>query len=291
MNRPGAGHGRAGRLACAVLLLLLPVAGAAAERTDGPLDNEAIVQLVMAGTTEAALLERLERSPVDFDLSSEQMQELRAAGVGERIIEAMRRRQAGMPRNVPSPTPAPVSTGRLALTILTDPKAKSPAEASVLAIRTLPPKAARPGGMEVGEVSDLAVAILCVTADHVPDHWETRTRLVDAPRHELLSFTSGSAEAKLKGFKVLYLKTAPEIDVDLPAGTHDLIVAAAGQQVGSRAWRLLATSRTRVTVGQGSTTPLSLRTGSRLQGSSMRGFGVTIDWRLDPSDPAAPEAP
>ncbi len=285
MSRPGAGPRWAGRLACATLLLALPRAGAAAERGE-PLNNEAIVRLVMTGAPEATILARLTESPVDFDLSPDMVQELRTAGVGERVLDAMRRRQAEMPRPAPAATPVPASTGRVALTVVQDTDAKNPAERSVLALRAMPPRAQRPGGMEVGEVSDLAVAILCTTPDHVPDHWETRTRLADAPRHELLLFQSGSAETKLKGFKVLYLTIAPEIDVDLAAGAHDLMVAAAGQQIGSRAWRLLATAKARVVVDSGETTRLVLTIGSRLRGSSMRGYGVTVDWRLDPSGAA-----
>lgn len=291
MSRAAHGALWAGRLACAALLLALPRVAADAARRE-PLDNGAIVRLVMAGTPEATILARLAESPVDFDLSPGMVQELRNAGISERILDAMRRRQAEMSRPAPSATPVPISMGHLALDIVPDPEAKNPAERSVLAVREMPPRARRPGGMEVGEVSDLAVAILCTTPDHVPDHWEARTRLADAPRHELLFFQSGSAETRLKGFKVLYLAVAPELQIDLPEGFHDVMVAAAGQQVGSRAWRLLATTKARVQVENGTTTRLVLRTGSHLRGSSMRGYGLTLDWRLDsPGNPSGGVSP
>ncbi len=258
--------------------------GAAVERgARAPLTNEEVVRLVMTGTPEQAILDRIARQPADFDLSPDVVQEMKNAGVGERVLEAMRRRQAEMPRREPAPTPTPVpaNAGTIEIAFVPDPQAKTEAERSVIALRELPPRVRRRGGMEVGEVIDLALAVLCTTADHVPDHWDTRTPLgSDAPRHELLFFQPGSAEATLKGFKVLYLKHEAAYRVSVPEGRHDIVVAVAGQQRGSRAWRLLAADAAQVSIRPDRTTRLTVAAHSGIRGSAMIGYGLDVEWKV-----------
>jgi hypothetical protein len=295
-NRQGHGH-FPGRLLAALAALAALLAVAAAEpgrRGDGggePLVNEDIVRQVMIGAPEASILALIAGRPVDFDLSPEVVVELRQAGVGERILEAMRRRQAAMPRSEPPPVaaPAPEAVGTLEIDFAPDAEADKPSEASIIAIRRLPAKLQRRGGLEVAETTDMALAVLCVTGDHVPDHWASRTPITQGPRHQLLLFRPGSATDTMKGFEVIYLTHEDTYRVDLPAGGHDIVVAAAGRQAGSGDWRIVESDEARVAVLPGRTTRLTVRAHSRLRGSYMAGFAVDGEWKVsaEPPGPAA----
>ena len=58
------------------------------ERTP-TLTNDSIVELVEAGFSEGTIIRRIEQSPVEFDLSSKKLDELRRHRVSDRIIAAM----------------------------------------------------------------------------------------------------------------------------------------------------------------------------------------------------------
>jgi len=264
-----------------VLLALLCAGAASRPGGSAPLSNEDIVRLVMTGTPETQIVAAIEAHQVDFDLSVEMQQELRLAGVNERILEAMRRRQAAMPRVEPSPTPAPaVPTGTIRLEFEAAGEGGSPSERSAIALKTLPKGAPRRGGVEVGTMSDMALAILCTSADHVPDHWDTRSPLTGAPRHELLLFRPGSGTDKLKGHEILYLDHQAAYEIQVPEGTHNIVVAAAGKQSGSGTWRLLESDGARVSVLSGRTTRVVLQARSRILGTQMTGFTVDSAWKV-----------
>jgi hypothetical protein len=54
------------------------------------LTNDSIVELIEAGFSEGTIIRRIEQSPVEFDLSSEKLAELRKHRVSEKILSAMR---------------------------------------------------------------------------------------------------------------------------------------------------------------------------------------------------------
>jgi len=265
------------------LALLALLCGGAAPRSGAPapLSNDDIVRMVMTGAAEPQIVAAIEAHPVDFDLSLEMQKELRLAGVNDRILEAMRRRQAAMPRAEPSPTPAPATpTGTIRVEFGAVSEGGSSPERSAIALKTLPKGAPRRGGVEVGAMSDMALAILCTTADHVPDHWDTRSPLAGAPRHELLLFRPGSATDTLKGHEILYLDQQAAYEIQVPEGTHNIVVAAAGKQAGSGTWRLLESDGARVTVLSGRTSRVVLEARSRILGTQMTGFTVDSAWRI-----------
>jgi len=277
-------HRTAGALAFVLLLAApyLPAAFAAAS-TKAPLTNEDVVRLVMTGTPEKEVLAAIEKRPADFDLSADMVAELRQAGVGETVIVAMRRRQAAMPRLEvpPTPTPGPGRTGTLRVEF--PPAAgddQAPAEFSAIALKSLPRGIRRRGGMEVGLMTDMALAVLCISADHVPDHWDSRSQLQGAPRHELLLFRPGSATEKIKGHEVLYLDHQPSYEIPLPEGTHNIVVGAAGKQAGSGTWRLLESDGARITLVSGRTTRVAVEARSGIKGSTMAGFSVDSAWKI-----------
>lgn len=274
--RPGPGA-LALLLTAAIAALCCAAAAAAA-----PLTNEDVVRMVITGTSEKEILAAIATRDVAFDLAPDMVSELRAAGVNDAIIGAMRRRQAAMPAPEPAPVPAPSPAvlGTLEVRFAADSGDGKASERTAIALRALPRGAIREGGMEVGETSDLALAILCTTTDHVPDHWDARTPITAGPRHELLLFRPGSVAAKERGFEIVYLDRQEAYRVTLPEGNHNILVAAAGKQVGSGDWRLIASDGARIAILAGQTTSLTLRAHSAIRGSFMTGFKVDSEWKI-----------
>jgi hypothetical protein len=54
------------------------------------LTNASIIELVEAGFSEGTIIRRIEQSPVEFDLSPNQVGELRKHRVSEKILSAMK---------------------------------------------------------------------------------------------------------------------------------------------------------------------------------------------------------
>ena len=262
-----------------------------------PLTNEDIVRLSAYGTAEQVILDAIRERKADFDLDPGVVAELERVGVKPRVIEAMRRRQLEAPVHpgaVPPPAPAPLAatppSGRVDLAFDETATKKDPPQ--IYALTTLPKGAPRPDDSEVGTVSDLALAILCTSGDHVPDHWDRRTPIEGAPRHELLLFRAGSTRRKEHGFEVLALDRQPIQAMPLPPGSHALLVVLAGKQAGSGTWRPLAADPIRVEAEPGKEIDLVLDARTELSGSRMVGFGLKQVWKVRlASTPAAPEPP
>ncbi len=272
----------AGALACLLVLAALARPAGAVAKGPAKLTNEDVVRLVMTGTAEKAVLDAIETRPVDFDLSPDMIGELREAGVDETIIEAMRRRQAAMPRTEASPTPTPAAgrTGTLRVEFPVGPGDQAPSAHSAIALKSLPKGMRRRGGVEVGLMTDMALAVLCISADHVPDHWDARSTLQGAPRHELLLFQPAGATEKVKGHEVLYLDHRPSYEIAVPEGAHNIVVGAAGKQAGSGTWRLLESDGARVSIAPGRTTRVAVEAKSQIKGSAMTGFNVDSEWKI-----------
>jgi hypothetical protein len=60
-----------------------------------PLTNDSIIELVEAGFSEGTIIRRIERSPVDFNLSPEKLAELRKHRVSDKIVDAMKSATGG----------------------------------------------------------------------------------------------------------------------------------------------------------------------------------------------------
>jgi hypothetical protein len=288
----------------AVAAMLLATALAAAAPEPRPLTNEDVVRMVMRGVHEADVLEAIAARPPLFDLSPEVVEELRNAGVSGRVIEAMRRRQVASGRAETPSAPAPAASagpaaveeaagprGTLAIAFEKPVDPRQPSETTAIALKSLPRGTERMPGEEVGLMSDMALAVLCRTADHVPDNWDARTPLIGATRHELLLFRPGSGVEKKRGFELLYLEHADRYDVTLAEGSHRIVVAAAGRETGPGTWRILASDEARVDVVAGRTTLLTVRAGSRLRGSAMTGYAVDSQWKVVEARGDGAEAP
>jgi hypothetical protein len=283
-------------LAAAALFAFLAAPGAAASPggsqpapPPAPLTNEDIVRLVVNGTAEPVILREIDARPPAFDLDPGVVVELERVGVSRTIIEAMKRRQGGVPRPKP-PTPPPGErsgapaaappagepAASLEIAFVPGPKGK-PAE--VFAIATLPKGAPRPDNSEIGLVSELALAVLCTTTDHVPDHWDTLTPIEGGPRHEVVFFRPGSRTIRQHGFDLLALDRSPTGPIPLTPGRHALVVALAGK-AGSGAWRLLASTTLRLDAVAGRTHRLLLDARSGLPGSRMTGYRAEQVWTV-----------
>jgi hypothetical protein len=64
-------------------------------RTEPPLTNAAVVKLVKAGFKEKSIITIIASKPVNFDLSTDRIIELKRTGVTEKVILAMMARQEG----------------------------------------------------------------------------------------------------------------------------------------------------------------------------------------------------
>jgi hypothetical protein len=86
------------RVCFTALLCLIVGVGSFAQSNsnDGPLTNASIVKLVKAGFKEKSIITIIASRPAKFDLSTDQMIDLKRAGVGEKIILAMLARQQGI---------------------------------------------------------------------------------------------------------------------------------------------------------------------------------------------------
>ena len=67
------------------------------------LTNDSIVELVEAGFSEGTIIRRIERSPVEFNLSPDQVSELRKHRVSDKILGAMKSAMGDDPRTSKDP--------------------------------------------------------------------------------------------------------------------------------------------------------------------------------------------
>jgi len=126
--------------------------------------------------------------------------------------------------------------------------------------------------MEVGETTDLAMAILCTRGSMC------RPLGHEEPAGERRHATNGSCSSlgprptPSRGSHVLYLDLRPSYRVEVPEGDHNLLVAAAAKQAGSGTWRLLAAAACARQRAAGRTTRITMQAKSRIRGSRMAGL-------------------
>ncbi len=281
--------GRSALRIALVLLILATRAPSASDEEEEGLTNEDVVRMVANGTTEGEILRAIGSSRARFDLEPDILLELRRAGVPERVLRAMRERQAAsgaVPVPVPSPVALPKGRVELVFASLEGRGKGKPLQAFTM-IRRTPRWAVRHWAMPLtGEVEDLALFLACTTPDHVPDFWQDRTPLKDAIRHELLTFRPGGRPGKKRGFEVLSLEIPPALEVEVPAGTHSLLVGVA-IKVGPDWHAAVSDSRREVRVMESRVTRMEVRMSGRLVGSTAAGLGAERDLVIGEVSPPA----
>lgn len=228
---------------------------------EAPMTDEDVVRLHVSGVGPESIIERIRAAEVAFDLSDEMLGELRAAGLPEELIRAMVERQRALDAERAEPGEAE-QTGsppvpRLGVRLNPDWEPRAGQQRPLLRLLdVIDPQtyeALRLRG-EAPRFTDAALVLACVTADHVPDHWRSKTPLgrdfVSTPRHRLLAFLPGATRvdvSRLREFAsrlalspgereglpelgLLELELPAVIEVELEPGViHDLILGVALQ--------------------------------------------------------------
>ena len=220
-------------LLCALLVLLSSAVRLASPAEQAEvLGDEDVVRMFVAGRPLAEILEAIRTSAVEFDLSKEMTDELRAAGLPEELVQAMRERQAelereraqaaGEPPPVPQEPEADLPQLRVRLQPPEPEDPEEPAGGLVYPAVLLDDNLAKEYGLGFNRdnwtVSELAVFFACRTADHVPDQWRSKSPLgrdfVRMPRHRMLAFHAGADRVSSTMKKLAYRQLAGS----LPSG-------------------------------------------------------------------------
>jgi len=267
--------------------------------------TEDVVRMLVTGASTSETVAAIRSRDVDFDLSTEMLDELRVAGVPGEVIEAMTQRQAEL-----HPPPATdideiepeAAEGELPLVVIKvdlplskkdqEDEGQDGTERALYFPGVLPPPIVRAlevgDGSEPADVSTVAIFVACRTAYHVPDYWRSKSPLgrdfVSMPRHRMLAFLRGSERVE-KGelpsnqkwhftaapagtdFLRLELPSTLEVQIDL-GETHDLMIGLA-VEIGGRFVRLVSDERDGVAVEPGST--IDIVAGN---GDAGDGFGI-----------------
>jgi hypothetical protein len=198
-------------LAIAVWLTLPASPASPPSDTSSPMRNEDVVRMLVAGESSAQVIEAIRSRDVDFDLSDEMLDELRLAGVPDAVIGAMRERQDELDRSREEETllaeeaPPPGDEAPSLIVSLPPAPWTEESEEPIRALffpSSLDENAA--GAFQLGEreedrrVTGLAIYLACITPEHVPDHWRSKSSMgrdfVSMPRHRLLAFHPGGSE-------------------------------------------------------------------------------------------------
>ena len=171
-----------------IITLFLILLAIPAFSGDKPLTDEEIVRLMITGESHDGIITLIKTSATDFDLSDEMVDEMKLAGVPERIIQAMRERHLEL-----NPPPEPIEVEIPSLpALLVHLEFKKP---PVLP-KHVPEQLAERAGISLDEesrrISGAALFVACTSPTHVPDHWRGKSPLgrdfVFTPRHRMLAF-------------------------------------------------------------------------------------------------------
>jgi hypothetical protein len=226
---------------------------------DAPMTDEDVVRMVVAGATEEQVLREIERREPAFDVSAEMLEELRRVRVPEAVIAAMLRRQqeaeAGEHAAGGGTQPAPVPAQPV-LRVRINPE-RPPDKPSILRVRKeVDPQLA--AEWELGNAphertfSGIALYLACVTADHVPHEWRSKSPLgrdfISTVRHEMLAFEAVAAAGD-RAQDHLEMELPRSIEALLePGETHDVVLGVA-LQIADRYYNWISDTSPGVLVG------------------------------------------
>ncbi len=222
------------RLAGAILITLVTTASAESGPTSGALTNEDVVMMTAAGESEAEIIAAIRAWPeVDFDLSSEVVDELRLAGVSDAVLDAMRHRQRQGPilhdeRDMdPEDFTAGMELGSVKV-ILNGLESDSRRIELKLFDEVHPELShryrLRSGGTGV-RITDLAVFVIAHHPTLAPDQWQTESILIAHPtvrRHWVVAAQTGAERDSARWYHSLSSTGPTLIDKELHVLTLDL---------------------------------------------------------------------
>ena len=191
------------------------------------LTNEDIVRMVAAGKSEHEIVVAIGAGLESFDLEDDMVEELKRAGVSDAILAAMRRRHAGNTAVAPVDDQPARGHARLVVTLnagsgLRTLKLPAFADEDLKARLTLP----KDNDQRV--VKDVAIFLACISPEHVPDLWRSKTPLgrdmVSVARHQMLAFVPGDTPSGEKPH--IAIPKSLEADV-VDVETHDIVLGVA----------------------------------------------------------------
>ena len=191
-----------------------------------PMGNEEVVRMVFEGRAHDEILAAIRTRPPAYDLSEDMLDELKLAGVPADVLAAMKARAD---QAAPKPPPAQrPRKGTVRLVVAFDAGGTHTLRAPSFADEDLKARLQLPKELAAREIHDLAVFLLCTTAEHVPDLWRQKSPLGRdmslTVRHEMLAFVPGGTPTGKK--PKLALPETIEADVD-DLEPHDLVVGVA----------------------------------------------------------------
>jgi hypothetical protein len=214
---------------------------------DAALTNEDIVRMVASGSPESAVLDAIRTHAEAFDLTTDMVEELKLAGVSPAIIAAMRQKHA---ESAPPP-PSVERPARGKVPLLVTLNGGTTIKVPAWADEDAKEKLRLPKENDQREVKDLAVFLGCVTSEHVPDLWRSKTPLGRdmsfVARHELLAFAPGDTPAGKPPRLTIPARLEAEVDDSEP---HDLVLGVAAR-IGDRWIQLGSTVLKKVTIAAG----------------------------------------
>ncbi len=191
------------------------------------LTNEDVVRMVAAGKSEHDIVAAIGAGPESFDLEDDMVVELKRAGVSDAILAAMRRRHAGNTAMAPAEDQPARGHARLIVTLnagLASPTLKLPAFAD----EDLKARLTLPKDNEQRVVKDVAIFLACISPEHVPDLWRSKTPLgrdmVSVARHQMLAFVPGDTPPGQKP----HMTVPKQLEADVvDVETHDIVLGVA----------------------------------------------------------------
>jgi hypothetical protein len=236
-------------VAIGALVLFVAIAAAAdgASPTEAALTNEDIVRMVSSGTPERDVLEAIRKHPEAFDLATDMVEELRLAGVPAAVLSAMQQKH-----DESTPPPAPVEQpARGKVKVVVSLNGGATLKAPTWADEDAKEKLRLPKEIDQRQVKDLAVFLGCVTSEHVPDLWRSKSPLGRdmgfVARHEMLAFVPGDTPEGKPPRLTLPARLEAEVDESEP---HDLVLGVAAR-IGDRWVQLGSTVLKKVTIAAG----------------------------------------
>ena len=254
-------------IAVILALVLLGADVAPAEGTARPpLTNEDIVRMVAGGMPDREIVEAILDRSVAFDLSSDMIEELTAAGVSASILDAMRTRTledavAKLPQERDKPGYGTIAVTLNNRTIRLPDWAGEDAKARFKLPKEIPMR----------EVKDVAVFLACLSPEHVPDLWRSKTPLgrdmALAKQHQMLVFVAGDTPPGKAPRIALPARLEAKLDLTEP---HDLLLGVAAR-IGDR-W---------VQVGMGVLTQATLGPQGKPLAGHIHGGGNDFNFKIE----------